>query len=180
MKSQRTMTIRQRDALEPFGATLQHRQRSLAMMGAFQTRGTGGGGERTLSVQMPRVYPAAQHGRKKPYMSNDWKGSRRTSSATSHMQPLTCCRVLTYGVPRNSNAKPFPSPTPALLSLELLKRKAHEQPEVQDPSASTGPAPTQTSPTAVFEGDHSLPSTGARGDPHPQRGAGSLPTSAQG
>lgn len=52
MKSQRTMTIRERDALEPFNANLQHGERSLAMTGAFQLGGTRGGGEGALPVWM--------------------------------------------------------------------------------------------------------------------------------
>lgn len=47
------------------------------------------------------------------------------------------CRALTHGVPRNSRAKSFPSPTPASLGPQLPKRKAHEQPY----GRSLGPAP---------------------------------------
>lgn len=54
MKSQRTVTGRERDALEPFNATLWHRERSLATMGAFQLRGTGGGGVWILPAWMLR------------------------------------------------------------------------------------------------------------------------------
>lgn len=54
-----------------------------------------------------------------------------------------------HGVPRNSKAKSFPSPTPASLGPELPKRKAHEQPYARVPRAS---------PAAVFETHHPLPS----------------------
>lgn len=54
MKSQRTVTVRKRDALEPFSATLSHRERSLATRGVFQLRGTGGGGVWILPAWMLR------------------------------------------------------------------------------------------------------------------------------
>ena len=90
------------------------------------------------------------------------------SSATSCLHtPLRCCRALMHSVPCNGKAKCFPLPTPALLSLELPKRKVHEQPYAEVPSASAGPAPTQGRPTAVFEAYHPLPSS--RGGPGPAK-----------
>lgn len=54
MKSQRTVTIRERDVLEPFNANLQHRERILTVTGAFQLGGTRVGRNGALPVWMLR------------------------------------------------------------------------------------------------------------------------------
>lgn len=72
-----------------------------------------------------------------------------------------------HGIPHNSNTKCLPSPPPASLRLELPKRKAQEQPCIHVPVASAGLAPSQGSPTAVFEAHHPLPSSW--GGPGPAR-----------
>lgn len=54
MKSQRTVTIRERDVLEPFNANLQHRERILTVTGAFQLGGTRVGRDSALPVWMLR------------------------------------------------------------------------------------------------------------------------------
>lgn len=59
----------------------------------------------------------------------------------AHTYPLSCYRVLMHNVLRNSKAKGFPFSTPALLSLEVPKRKGCGQPYAQVPSASTWAAP---------------------------------------